>query len=98
MTTQRKLVRIQEKGQVTLPADIRKRLGLKKGDVVAVVETAEGVLITPQAVLTARALDRIGEVLREQGLSLEDLIESGRAERDALLREQYGIDPAGQSA
>jgi AbrB family looped-hinge helix DNA binding protein len=94
MTTGPKLVRIQEKGQVTLPADVRRRLGLEKGDLVAVLETPDGVLITPQEVVATRALDRIGEVLREQGLSLDDLIDSGRAERDDLLRTQYGIEPS----
>lgn len=88
MTT-RNLVRVQEKGQVTLPADIRKRLGLKKGDLVAVEETADGVLITPQAVLALRALDEIGNTLKEQGLSLEDMIESGRTIREELYRERY---------
>ena len=76
MTTP-KLVRVQEKGQVTLPADVRRRLGLKKGDLVAIVETDAGVLIAPQEVVATRLLDRIGKALREKGLSLEDLIESG---------------------
>jgi AbrB family looped-hinge helix DNA binding protein len=93
MTTELRLVRVQEKGQVTLPADVRRRLGLEKGDLVAIIETPEGVLITPQEVVATKALDRIGEVLREQGLSLEELIESGRSERDELLRTQYGIEP-----
>ena len=35
MTMDRKLVRVQEKGQVTLPADLRRKSGLKKGDLVA---------------------------------------------------------------
>jgi AbrB family looped-hinge helix DNA binding protein len=43
----RKLVRIQEKGQVTIPTEIRKKLGLKQGDLVAVMETPDGVFITP---------------------------------------------------
>lgn len=85
----RNLVRIQEKGQVTLPADVRKRLGLKKGDLVAVVETPEGVLITPQEVVAAKALAEIGKVLKEQGIALEDIIESGREIREELFREQY---------
>ena len=89
---ERRLVRVQEKGQVTLPTEMRKRLGLKKGDLVAVVETPEGVLITPQEVLATRTLDRIGEVLRKQGLSLEDLVESGREERTSIIQEQYGIN------
>lgn len=89
MVAARNLVRVQEKGQVTLPADLRHRLGLKKGDLVAVTETPEGILITPQELVATRALDRIGEALREQGLSLDDLIESGRVERDALLNERH---------
>jgi AbrB family looped-hinge helix DNA binding protein len=94
MATQRKkLVRIQEKGQVTLPASLRRKLGLKTGDFETVSETAEGVLITPQEVVAITALDRIGEALKEQGLSLEELIESGREIRGEIMDEQYGASP-----
>jgi AbrB family looped-hinge helix DNA binding protein len=86
----RNLVRVQEKGQVTLPTELRKKLGLKKGDLVAVEETPTGVLITPQKVVALQALDRIGEILREQGLTLEELIDSGAEIREDLVREQYG--------
>lgn len=89
----RKLVRIQEKGQVTLPTKVRKKLGLKKGDFVAVMETKEGVLITPQQVIANKALDKLGQVLREKGLSLEELIESGREIRGQMVKEKYGLDP-----
>jgi antitoxin PrlF len=87
----RKLVRVQEKGQVTIPREIRKKLGLKRGDLVAVMETPEGVFITPQQVVATKALDRIGDVLKDQGLSLDDLIASGRDIRTDLLQESYGI-------
>jgi antitoxin PrlF len=87
----RKLVRIQEKGQVTIPTEIRKKLGLKQGDLVAVMETPEGVFITPQQVLATKALDRIGDILKEQGLSVDELIASGREIRGDLLQETYDI-------
>ncbi len=86
-----KLVRIQEKGQVTLPVEVRRSLNLKKGDLVAVTQTDDGVLITPQEIVAAKALDRIGEALRATGLTLEELIESGREERGKILEEKYGI-------
>jgi antitoxin PrlF len=87
----RKLVRMQEKGQVTIPTEIRKKLGLKKGDLVAVMETPDGVFITPQQVLATKALDSIGNILKEQGVSLQELIASGRQIRTDLLQETYGI-------
>lgn len=92
-TPERRIVRVQEKGQVTLPAEVRKRLGIKKGDLVAVLDTEEGVLITPQELVATRALDRIGEVLKERGVSLEELIESGRQLRGRIIEDQYGIHP-----
>jgi antitoxin PrlF len=87
----RKLVRIQEKGQVTIPQEIRKKLGLKRGDLVAVMETPDGVFITPQQVVAAKALDNIGDILKEQGLSLDELIAAGREIRTDLVQETYGI-------
>jgi antitoxin PrlF len=86
----RNIVRVQEKGQVTLPTELRKKLGIKKGDLVAVEETPEGVLIVPQQLVALRALDQIGEILREQGITLEELIDSGAEIREELVREQYG--------
>jgi hypothetical protein len=43
--------------------------------------------------VVALLLDRIGNSITAQGLTLDELIESGRAERDDLLREMYGIEP-----
>ena len=88
-----KLSIVQEKGQVTIPTDIRKKLGLKKGDYVAFIETEQGVLIAPREVVATEALDTIGAALREQGLSLEELMERGHAIRGDLVKEKYGRPP-----
>ena len=44
-------VRVQEKGQVTIPLSIRRKLKLKKGDFVAFVETEGGFVLRPAQVL-----------------------------------------------
>jgi hypothetical protein len=48
-------------------------------------------LITPRGVAALKALDDIGAALKEQGLTLDDMIESGREIRRELLQEMYGI-------
>lgn len=83
---------IQEKGQVTIPAGIRRKMGLKKGDLIAFVETDEGVVITRQEVVALDLLKEIGESLKAKGITLEELLEDGRDIRGDLLKEMYGID------
>jgi AbrB family looped-hinge helix DNA binding protein len=88
-----KLSMVQEKGQVTIPVEIRRKLGLKKGDRVAFIETEDGVLISPREVVVMHALDQIGAMLREKGITLEELMESGREIRGQIVKEKYGLDP-----
>jgi antitoxin PrlF len=87
-----KLSVVQENGQVTIPAEIRRKLGLKKGDLVAFIETEDGVLISPREVVAMKALDKLGEMLEGQGISLEELIDSGRDIRGEIAKEKYDLD------
>ena len=91
MTISQKYSRVQKKGQVTIPAELRDKLGLKEGDLVAFFETNDGILISPQEVLALRSLDRIGAALKEQGILLDELIESGREERSQIVKEKYDL-------
>ncbi len=84
-----KLAKIGERGRVTLPAGVRRKYGLKPGDLVEVTETTEGILITPKAVIAKQLLDQLQQALGDT--SLEDWIVSGKAVRDELLSEQYGL-------
>ncbi len=85
------VVRVQEKGQVTIPLEIRQRLKLKKGDLITFVETKDGVLIKPVEVVVARALDEIGKVLKERGMSLDELLKRTREQRGELIESEYGL-------
>ena len=87
-------VRVQEKGQITIPLEIRRKLNLKKGDLVTFVETEDGVLIKPAEVVASEALDQIGRALKEKGISLEELLESGREMRGEILDDDYGLSDA----
>jgi AbrB family looped-hinge helix DNA binding protein len=84
-------VRVQEKGQVTIPQGIRQKLKLKKGDLVTFVETENGVLIKPAEVIVSEALDEIGKALEAKGIRLEDLLERGGSIRGRLIEENYGL-------
>ena len=83
---------VQKRGQVTIPVDLRRKLGVEEGDVVAFVETEDGILISPREVLAMDALDRIGKALQKQGITLEELIATGRDARGRMVAEEYGLE------
>lgn len=85
------VVRVQEKGQVTIPLEIRKKLKLKKGDLVMFVETEQGVVIRPAEVVVSEALDEIGRRLEERGIGLEELMDESRKIRGKLVEEEYPV-------
>jgi AbrB family looped-hinge helix DNA binding protein len=58
-------VRVQAKGQVTIPKEIRDKLNVQPGDLVVFVETDEGVMVKPASVMTDEYLhEEIAAVLR----------------------------------
>lgn len=90
MAKEVRLGRVQQRGQVTIPVELRRKLGIEEGGIVAFIETENGILISPREILAMDALDRVGEALKEQGISLEDLLESGREIRGHMVEEDYG--------
>jgi len=88
---------VQERGQVTLPVEVRRQLGIKKGDVVGFAVTDDGsVLLIPQETLATRDIAEADRLLREQGLSLDAIVENGRSIRGRLMKEIYDIDVSTQ--
>lgn len=86
-------VRVQERGQVTIPLKIRRKLKLEKGNMVVFVETKDGVMLVPVEVVASQALDQIGQALKGEGLSLDELIEQSRELRYDLIIENDVSDP-----
>src|SRR5258708_38834863 len=83
-------VRVQSKGRITLPRPVCERLGLKKGSRVTFIETSEGIVIRPAAVVADEALDEIGQALKAKGVKLKDGLKRGRENRSDFVREGYG--------
>lgn len=87
--TQQRLSILQKKGQVTIPLTFRQKLGVREGDYVAFWETKAGIIVTRGEVLANKALDQIGKTLKKKGISLKELLASGREIRSQLLTEKY---------
>lgn len=56
---------MSEKGQVVIPKDVRDALGLRPGQVLNVVRTQSGVLLTPEIKKSGRTTEEIFARIRE---------------------------------
>ena len=97
MDVGRKRYVIQDSGQVTLPADFRRKYNLKAGDEIVFEETEEGLLISTKELMLQRLLDDVGQELRSKGITLEELIESGRDIKQEIYDEKYARKPDDES-
>jgi len=58
-----KTVKVSEKGQIAIPLDIRNSLGLRKGDVLIIIQVDEKILIEKPKKIIKRVKDDFRDVL-----------------------------------
>ena len=76
----RATTQLGSRGQVTLPAEVRKAMGLKPGDTL-VVHLEDGRLVLEPAIMLPIELyteERVGEFARAAEMSAEELAEARR--------------------
>ena len=73
MATTVKVSRIQKRGQVTIPVEIRQRLHLEEGDLVAFIETKEGIILSPQEVVPATPRNNVEARAKQEEGDMEEL-------------------------
>lgn len=91
------LIKVKEKGQMTIPAEIRSTLKLSEGDVLE-AEVEDGrIVLTPKVVMDRREAffafleaqaERTAERLEKEGMSQDDLEELIVKEVRAARRER----------
>ena len=83
-------VRIQPGGTITLPAALLRRHDLKRDDVLTLADLGDGsFLLHPGISQVARFGDRVAQMLAEEGVSLEEMLETLDQERERYYREHY---------
>ena len=92
MASGQKVSKVQKKGQVTIPVEIREKLGIEEGDLVAFEDTDYGVVLKPQEVFSRQDLERFEVALREQGFSFEDYCNFPQRTTEKSPKEEYPVE------
>lgn len=81
---------IKSRGQLTIPKKIREMSHLEEGQVVSIIPVGDSIIITPKRLELDEARRQIKKILKESGLSVEDVLAGLKEERDTLYEETYG--------
>jgi bifunctional DNA-binding transcriptional regulator/antitoxin component of YhaV-PrlF toxin-antitoxin module len=90
MTT---IIQMRKKGSLTLPIELRNKYDLDEDDVFTLIDFGDGsFLITPRVSQVNRLGDRVSEILNEEGISVDDLLNTLDQEREAYYLDHYAND------
>ena len=82
-------VQVRKRGVLTLPADLRKKYGIEEGDTFRLIDLDGIFVITPMVPMVPELAREIERLREEAGLSIKELLEGLRQERERYYQEQY---------
>jgi len=86
-------VQIRRKGVITLPVEWRRQYNLNEGDVFSLVDLGDSAfLLTPQVSRVAHLGGQVGRLMDNEGVSLEEMLETLDQERESYYSEHYVQD------
>jgi len=68
------VTKMREKGQITIPANIRESLHLSRDSVLSVSRVGDGILLTPKPSVFESVSEKFSKAAKTKGITLEDLL------------------------
>jgi len=84
------IIRVGNQGTITLPANLREKYGIKNGDIFRLVDLDGLFILTPMVLMVPELAREIEQVRLEAGLSIEELLNGLREQRQRYNQEKYG--------
>jgi len=85
------IVKVWGRGQLTIPASLRKELKLGDEATVNLVKVGDVLILTPRKMVGDAVAKKASRAMRRAGLRLEDLLADLDRQRDRYNKERYGV-------
>ena len=83
-------LQIRGKGTITLPANLRKKYKLDEGEFLTIIDLGEGtILLKPMVSKVNKLSSQISKRLKEENVTLDDLLQTLDEERKIYYQEHY---------
>ena len=83
------VVKLRERGQLTIPYKYRKELGLGKEDVLNVLKIGDVLILVPRQLAGDIISRKIESAIKKKGLTLDNLLKNLREQRKRYSKETY---------
>jgi bifunctional DNA-binding transcriptional regulator/antitoxin component of YhaV-PrlF toxin-antitoxin module len=84
------IVRLSEKGQLTIPADYRRAHALGRDSTLVLVEMGEALVVVPHDEALAEVGARLEAAMFGAGATVEDLVSAAEEARARIVGEEFG--------
>jgi len=81
-------IRLRQRGQITVPREVRDRLKVNEGDTLSLVQVGSTLILTPKRPVVPLLADRMVELMEEEGVTLADLLLGLEEERAGIYQER----------
>ncbi len=86
-------IQVRGRGVITLPAELREKYGIENGDIFRLVDLDGIFVLTPMVPMVPELAREIEQARLEAGLSIEELMQGLREQRERYNQEKYGNTP-----
>jgi AbrB family looped-hinge helix DNA binding protein len=83
-------IQVRTRGTITLPAELREKYGIAEGDVFRLVDLDGVFVLTPMVPMVPELAREIEKIRLEAGLSIDELLQELRSQREQYYQEKYG--------
>jgi AbrB family looped-hinge helix DNA binding protein len=80
---------IKARGQLTIPKQIRGMSHLEEGQAVSIIPIGDSILITPRRLELDEARRQLRRIVKESGLTAEEILAGLEEERAGFYKETY---------
>lgn len=82
-------VRVQKRGVITIPAKLREKYDIQEGQIFSFLDLDGLFVLSPGVSEVEKNSRRIEKIRVEEGVSLQELLDGLRVERDRYYQERY---------
>jgi AbrB family looped-hinge helix DNA binding protein len=83
-------IQVRQRGQVTIPSQVRDALAINEGDTLTLVQIGDALLVTPKRLRGPELGEQFVALMEEKDVALADLLQDLSTIREEIFAERYG--------